>query len=225
MATATAVEWALIAAIVITFIAFVVLIALPVMLSRALIGSAPAPLELPQLTTATANTTTPPPDGTWIPGSDSLAGFRVEESFLLQSGTIVGRTSAVTGSLIISHNEISWGSFQVDLREVTIGKQSAGFLEILDTNKYPNATLELTDTSNLTDIPTSGETTSSNTPGSLTMNGVTHPVTVSFTGRYDGTVIEAAGSASIVVSDWGIESPFAVHDTAVIEFLVVLRRE
>ena len=64
------------------------------------------------------------------------------ESFLVQSGTIVGRTSAMTGSLVISDNTISSGSIQVDLSKLTIGdKQNSSFLKILDTNSYPSATL------------------------------------------------------------------------------------
>jgi len=224
MATGMVVKWTVIAFVVIACIGFVVLIALPVILSGAIVGSAPTPLQLPQLTTGTMNTTPPSPDGVWIAGSGSLAGFRVEESFLLQSGTIVGQTSAVSGSLVISHNEISSGSFQVDLSKVTLGKQNVSFSEILDTNKYPNATLELTAPGSFTNIPTSGQAVSSSVTGSLTMNGITQPVTFTFTGRYDGAVIEATGSAPILVSDWGIESPFAVHNNAVIEFLVVLRR-
>jgi polyisoprenoid-binding protein YceI len=92
-----------------------------------------------------------------------MAGFRVGVG---QRSTIVGRTSAVTGALVISHNEISSGSFQVDLSNITIdGKQNASFFELLETSKYPKATLTLAQPIVLPSISTNGQTISRNHPG------------------------------------------------------------
>ncbi len=60
--------------------------------------------------------------------------------------------------------------------------------------------------------------------GSLTMNNITHPVTFALMGRYDGSELEAVGSASILVSDWGIQSPFAIRNDPELELLVILQR-
>jgi polyisoprenoid-binding protein YceI len=59
---------------------------------------------------------------------------------------------------------------------------------------------------------------------SLTMHGITHALTLTVIARSNGSVLEATGSAPVLASDWGIKSPFGVHNNAVIEFLVVLRR-
>lgn len=212
--------------IVTVFIIFIVIVVAGLLIfSRSLSGSAPAPMQLLPLSPATTSASTALPDGTWITGSGSLAGFRVEESFLVQRSTIVGRTSIVTGSLVISHNEISSGSFHVDLSKVTVGgKQNASFFQLLETGKYPNATLTLTQPIVFTSIPTNGQTISSKATVSLTMHGITHAVTLTVLARSNGSVLEATGSAPLLASDWGIQSPFAVHNDALIEFLVVLQR-
>lgn len=192
--------------------------------SGALVGPAPAPLQLPALSPAAS---TAPPDGTWIAGDGSVAGFRVQESFLTQSGTIVGRTRAVTGALVIGEHEISSGSFRVDLRTLSVvvqGKQNTTIYQVLDTNQYPEAALTLTQPIDFASAPTNGQTISSHATVALAMHGNTHPVTFPILARYNGSVLEALGSASVPVSDWGIQSPFGIHKTAVIEFLMVLHR-
>ncbi len=189
-----------------------------------LAGPTAPPLQLPQLNTETTITTSA--DGTWLATSGSIAGFRVNESFLTQSSVIVGRTSAVTGSLVIVNDEISSGTFQADLSQLTMGgKPYPSLLQILDTNTYPNATLTLTAPIALAGLASSGQTISSTAPGSLTIDGITHPVTIAFTTSYNGTVLEAVGTAPITASDWRVKAPFGIHDNDVIEFLVVLKKE
>ncbi len=215
------VKWLIIAVVAVVAISFVGILLFPSLLT----GPTAPPLELPEVTPAPPNESAASPEGTWIAVDGSVAGFRVEESFLVQSGTIVGRTSAVTGSLAISDNSVISGTFQADLSQLTLGgKPNASFFNILDTNQYPNAVLTLTTPIAFTDVPTDGQTISSNAAGSLTMHGITLPITFAFTARYDGLALEAAGSAQVLASDWGIESPFGIHDNDVIEFLVILQR-
>jgi YceI-like domain len=204
----------------------VILVVGLVSISGSLVAPAPALLQLPQLSPATQSASTASPDGTWIAGNGSVAGFRVPESFFVQSGTIVGRTSAVTGSLVISHNVISSESFQVDLSKLTIGgKQNASFFQTLDTSKDPDATLTLTKPIVFTSIPTNGQTISSTATVLLAMHGITHVVTFTVMARSNGSILEAIGSAPLLASDWSIKSPFGIHNNDVIEFLVVLQRE
>ncbi len=204
---------------------FVIIVAGLFLFSGSIVGPAPAPLHLPPVSPATTSASTTSPDGIWVAGDGSVAGFRVPESFLMQSGTIVGRTSAVTGSLVISHNQIASGAFQVDLSKLTIGgKPNTSFFQLLGTSKYPDATLTLTRPIIFTSLPTNDQTTSSQATVSLTMHGITHAVTFLVMARSNGSVLEAIGSAPVLASDWGMKSPFAVHNNAMIEFLVVLRR-
>jgi polyisoprenoid-binding protein YceI len=225
MATARSVKrrvkWTIIGLVAV----FVIFVAGLFLFSGSIVGPAPAPLQLPELRPATTSASSASPDGIWRAGDGSVAGFRVPESFFVQSGTIVGRTSAVTGSLVISHHEISSSSFQVDLSKLTIGgKQNASFSQLLDTNQYPDAMLTLTRPIVFPSLPTNGQTISSTALVSLAMHGITHPVTLTVIARSNGSVLEAIGSAPVLTSDWRVKSPFGVHNNAVIEFLVVLRR-
>jgi polyisoprenoid-binding protein YceI len=195
--------------------------------SGSIVGPAPAPLQLPPLSPATTSASSASPDGTWVAGDGSVAGFRVPESFLVQSGTIVGRTSAVTGSLVIAQNEVSSGAFHVDLTKLSVrveGKQNTSIFQILDTSHYPEATLTLTQPIVFVSLPTNGQTISSHATVALALHGITHSVTFTVMARSNGSVLEAIGSAPVLVSDWGIQSPFGIHNNAVIEFLLVLRR-
>jgi polyisoprenoid-binding protein YceI len=195
--------------------------------SGSIVSPAPAPLQLPPLSPATTSASSASLAGTWVAEEGSVAGFRVPESFLVQSGTIVGRASAVTGSLVIAQHEISSASFQVDLRQLSVrvgGKQNTTIFQILDTSQYPEATLTLTQPIVFASLPTNGQAISSHATLSLAMDGVVHTVTFTVMARSNGSVLEATGSAPVLVSEWRIQSPFAVHNNAVIEFLMVLRR-
>ncbi|MDQ2902375.1 MAG: YceI family protein [Ktedonobacteraceae bacterium] len=203
----------------------VIVVAALYIFSGSIVGPALAPLQLSPLSPATQNARTASPDGTWRAGDGSIAGFRVQEAFLVQSGTIVGRTSAMTGSLVISHHEIISGSFPVDLSKLTIGgKPNASFFQLMETRKYPDATLTLTKTIVFASIPTNGQTISSKATASLAMHGITHTVTFTIMARSNGTVLEATGTVPFLASDWSITSPFGIQNHDVIEFLVVLRR-
>ena len=191
--------------------------------SSSLAGSAPPPLQLVQLNSTPQNTSTPSSDGTWVTGDGSLAGFRVGVG---QRSTIVGRTTAVAGSLVILHNEVSSGSFQIDLNQMTIGeKQNPSFFKLLETGKYPSATITITQPIVLQTIPTDGQIISFTAPVSLEIHGITHTATLTVTARDNGFMLEAAGSASLLDSDWNVKSPFAVHDDALIEFLLFLQKK
>ena len=107
---------------------------------------------------------------------------------------------------------------------VTARRQDTTIYQILDTSQYPEATLTFTRPVVFASLPTNGQAIASQATVSLTMHGIANPVTFTIMARYNGSVLEALGSAPVRVSDWRIQSPFAVHNDAVIEFLVVLQR-
>lgn len=212
--------WIVIGLVAICIIVIAALLIFP----GSLAGPTAPPLQLPQLSAATTSITSL--DGTWMVASGSVAGFRVNESFLTQSSVIVGRTNAVAGSLVVSNSEISSGTFQADLSQLTMGgKPYPSLLQILDTNTYPDVTLTLTTPVTLAGIVSNGQPISSNAAGLLTIDGTTHPVKIAFTASYNGSVLEAIGTAPITASDWGIKSPFGIHDDDTIEFLIISQRD
>jgi len=219
------IKWAGIASaavlVLLAALVFAVVTFFPAMLN----GPSAPPLQLPPLSATAPSGSPTAPNGTWIVGSGSFAGFRAQESFLSQSGTIVGRTSTVNGSLAISHGQIVSASFQVDLSKLTLGgKPNPSFFTMLKTQQYPYAALTLTSPIAFATIPAAGQAVAANAVGTVTIRGTSHPGRFTLTGRYDGAMLAAAGTAPILASDWGIQSPFGIHDNDVIEFLVILRQ-
>ena len=85
-----------------------------------------------------------PVDGTWTAAAGSVAGFRVRETALGMSGDVTGRTSAVTGTTVISGGRITRAVFRIELTSITVaGKTQPQFAQSLDTTQYPGATITL----------------------------------------------------------------------------------
>jgi len=84
-------------------------------------GKAPAKLAL----TTGAGGATVLLDGTWAIGPGSVAGYRVGEVLLGQNNTAVGRTSSITGSVVISGTTVTSAALTVDLTTVKSGARSS----------------------------------------------------------------------------------------------------
>ena len=188
----------------------------------------PAPLTLPGLA---AQPPAGPVNGTWRVAPGSVAGFRVRETVLGFSNFTVGRTSAVTGRLVISDDRVTAATFRIGLAALKAGgKTQPQFARSLDTRADPDATFTLTRPVPLSPAFTSGATITLTTTGRLTMHGVARAVTFTIRGRRDEAVLQAAGSIPVAFSGWGIRGPagygflgsLADHGTA--EFLLTFRR-
>ncbi len=189
---------------------------------------APAPLTLPK---GAPSVPAGPVAGTWTVAAGSVAGFRVRESALGFSNDVVGRTSAVTGDIIVSGSQVTSATLRVALTAIKIGgKTQPQFATSLGARKHPVATFTLARPVTLGPAFASGATVTVRFTGDLTMNGTSRPVTVTLAGRRDGPALQAAGSIPVSFSAWGIKGPggFAfvgsLADHGVAEFLVVLHR-
>jgi len=66
--------------------------------------------------------------------------------------------------------------------------------------------------------------------GRLSLNGVTRPVTLTVSGRRDGTALQVAGSIPVAFSRWDIKGPGgagflgSLADHGVAEFLLTLNQ-
>lgn len=189
-----------------------------------LAGPVPAPLALPKLTAAALGNAGAPVNGTWTAGKGSLAGYRVREEFIGPGSTMVGRTSAVTGRLVIAHNEVTAASLRVDLATVTAqGTAQPEFAKILNTAGFPAATFTLTKPMMVGSRLVLNKTLRVQASGLLAMHGITRPVTFEATARYSGSLLEAAGSIPVLFSDWDIHTPQLLQDHGLLEFLLILR--
>ncbi len=185
----------------------VALLALVVLGSWAFIKFQPtlAPLALP---TASPAAPVGAVDGTWAVSAGSVAGFRVPETAFGMSNDAVGRTTAVSGTVVISGDRVTSATFRIDLAALTVnGKTQSQFAKSLDTARFPDATFTLAKPVELGSSFTSGATVRVTAAGRLTMNGVTHLVTATVSARRDGAALQAAGSIPVTFPAWGIKGP------------------
>ena len=196
-------------------------------------GSAPPPLTLstPSSTSSSTGTTSPSPssaaaDGTWSIATGSIVGYRVNEVLFGQSHAAVGRTSSITGSMVLSGTTVTEARFTVDMSSVTSdqSRRDAQFNgRIMDTSTYPIATFTLTKPIDLGSIPANGVRRTISATGTLTLHGVAKTVTFTLTGQYTGSVVQVAGSIPITFADWSIPNPsfggvVTTDDHGVLEF-------
>jgi polyisoprenoid-binding protein YceI len=188
----------------------------------------PAPLALP---TGAASAPAGPLDGTWAAAAGSVAGFRVRESAFGMSNDTVGRSSAVTGTIVISGDRVTSGAFRIGLTGMKVGgKAQPQFAASLGTSKDPVATVTLTRPVTLNAGFASGATITERVTGRLAMHGISRPVVVTVSGRRDGSSLQVAGSIPVAFSRWDIRGPqsfgfiASLASSGIAEFLLILHR-
>jgi polyisoprenoid-binding protein YceI len=170
-------------------------------------------------------------DGSWDVAAGSLAGFRVRETALGFSNEVVGRTSAVTGVVVVSGGRLTSAAVRVDLTAVKVGgKTQPQFAKSLGTARDPVATFTLIRPVTLSPAFAAGATIRVTATGLLELNGVSRQVTFTVSGRRDGTALQVAGSIPVTFSAWDIKGPSgygwlgSLANHGVAEFLLILRQ-
>ncbi len=180
--------------------------------------------------------------GTWKVTQGSLAGYRVKEQFAGQTSThdAVSRTSTVSGSLTVQDGATGLTAtgleFTVHVADLQSVDQVAGFnvsqrdrivSQSLSVSQYPDATF----VAQTVAVPVSVESGQAQTltiPGQLTVHGVTRPVQLSVQVQLNGTQVQAAGSTSFAMTDFGVQPPqvpiTVVNPEVTVEFQLVLAR-
>jgi polyisoprenoid-binding protein YceI len=189
------------------------------------------PTPTPSGSSSITATSTPPAtslDGTWTVASGSQAGYRVNEVLNGQSHTATGRTSAITGSLIMSGGSVVSGSFSADLTTVTSDQsqrdnQFQG--RIMDTAQYPKATFTLTQPIVLGTAPADGVVVTRSVIGTLAMHGVTKTITFNVSIKKTGSTVAVQGDIPILFSDYNISNPsfpplVTTDSNGILEFLI-----
>ncbi|HEX9260176.1 MAG TPA: YceI family protein, partial [Acidimicrobiales bacterium] len=142
--------------------------------------------------------------------------------------TAVGRTPAISGSIIVQGTRVVKADIEADLSRLVSNEdrrdnrlRTSG----LETDKFPTATFALSEPLDLGNPPRIGETMTVNASGNLTLHGVTKPVTVALQARWNGTSIDIAGNTPILMADFGITPPsvggfVSVDDNGVLELQI-----
>jgi polyisoprenoid-binding protein YceI len=193
---------------------------------------APSALHLPPAQGVAAGAPAPGPvSGTWRVAPGTVAGYRVEEDLLGQHHTAVGRTSKVSGGIVISGSTVTAADFTVDLAAVKSDQLSRvaqfnGF--IMETYEHPNGHFHLTEPIRLGEIPAPGKALFEWATGQLSLRGVTRPITFRLGAERVGEAIDVNAEIPVDYSQWHIPNPtFAVaqvSDVGTIEVLLHLVR-
>jgi polyisoprenoid-binding protein YceI len=203
-------------------------------------GKSDPPLSITDCKTTGAGRSVEPStlDGTWnvvagASGCETTAGYRVKEEFAggARKVTANGRTNQVTGAVTVAGGKVTKGSFDVAVNTLTSDESRRDqtiHQRGLQTDQFPKATFAL---SSPVALPTFTEGTAIDIPvkGSLTLHGVTKPVSITLHVKLTGSTVTVQGSAPVVMADYGIEPPsiggfVAVSDNGSFEFLVSLSR-
>ena len=179
-------------------------------------GTPPARLHLPSAAGVPAGPVTPGPvSGTWAVSTGSQAGYRVNELLFGQTHTAVGRTSKVTGGMVISGTEITAADFTVNMASVKSDQgsrdvQFRGF--IMRTADYPTSSFRLTSPIQMGAVPGVGRTITEQAVGDLTMRGVQRSIAFTLAAeRLADGAIDINAEIPIRFADWHIPNPsFAV---------------
>lgn len=168
-------------------------------------------------------------EGTWKPTAESKVGYRAKEVLFGQKTEAVGQTSAVTGTMTVKGTQVTAVSLSADLTtlksdESRRDNQVKG--RILETAKFPKATLTLLKPIDFKKVPADGETVTAKGSVELTLHGVKKTVDVDLTARLKSGKVEVAGAIPLTWADWSITDPsfagqITVEPSGLLEFLVV----
>ena len=169
--------------------------------------------------------------GTWRPSRGSTFGYRVHENLHGQDNEAAGRTTDVSGSMVISGTSVQSVAITVPLANVRSDdnrrdQQFRG--RVMDVSRFPDATFTLTQPIALASIPDDASVVTVQATGDLTLHGTTRSVTVALNAQRDGADLKVQGTIPVTFSDYGIPSPsfadITVDDHGEIELLVVFAR-
>ena len=182
----------------------------------------------PSVAASRAPSTLDPADlaGPWTVGRGSEAGYRVHEVLNGSDVTVTGRTDHVTGRATVDGRSITAATVSVRVGDITTdsAQRDSYFRDsALDVQAFPTATF--TSTAPIADaVPAGAGTTTVRAPGTLTLHGVTKPVTATLQVGLDGDGVDVSGSVPITFSDYGVQAPslgtVTVDDAGAVEFLV-----
>ena len=204
-----------------------------------------APVSEPPSAASPGATTGPRPsglDGTWTIDTSigsfsdftsSFVGYRVNETLAQnRANTAVGRTPAVSGTLVLEGSTITSVDVTANLsRLVSDDERRDGRLheQAIETDRFPTATFTLTTPMDLGAVPIDGQTIAVTATGELHLHGVTKTVSIPLEATLSGAVVTVTGSLDITFADYSIEKPtsffvLSIEDHGILELQLLFRR-
>lgn len=194
---------------------------------------APVPLAITPTAVPTPEIPIGPVDieGTWYVQTGSEAGYRLDETLSGEAVTVVGRTDAVSGNVVITGGQLTGATVVVAVGDISTEESArdAYFRRALDTSTFPEATFQLTTPVDVAALGTSAEPVSITVVGTLTMHGVSQPATATLEAQRTAGGVELAGQVPVNLVDFGLDPPdlgwVVVQPTGTVEVRLDLGRE
>jgi polyisoprenoid-binding protein YceI len=167
--------------------------------------------------------------GTWEAVAPSEAGYRIVEDAIAGEKVVTGRTTSVTGTVVLSASSLESTEITVDMASVASDqplRDTAFRDQLLDTAQFPTAVFTQDEPVEL-QVPDAGQTLEVQVPGTLVLKGVEQPATASIEGVAGDRTITIVGTIEVSLADFGIEPPsipnvLTARDTALVEFKLFL---
>ncbi len=149
-----------------------------------------------------------------------------------QQHTAVGRSSSVTGQMVVRGSTVHTAGFTVKMATIHTdsAQRDAQFDgRIMDVASYPTGTFALTKPISLAPVPRPRARSGPTPPAaSLTLHGRSVPVTFPLKAERTATGIEVQGSIPVLFSKWDIPNPsftgfVTTQNHGVMEFLLDFR--
>ena len=186
-------------------------------------SDAPAPTTLLGAPVAASGPWTIDPDP-----EATIVGYRIQEELAGFGGnTAVGRTSEVTGRLVLDGASIDVVEVTVDMKTLVSDdrrRDSQMRSRGLQTTQFPQAGFVLSSPIDFGVAPVVGEVIEAEAVGTLTLHGVSRDVTISIQAQLvDEMTIVVVGGVEVVLADYDIEKPvggsiLSVADSGTFEF-------
>ena len=173
--------------------------------------------------------------GTWVPDTSktNFLGYRVvEELARVGTATAVGRTSAVTGQVVLTDTQVTSATIMADLTKLASdNNQRDGQLrnQAIETGKFPNATFVLSGPLALPSGLSSGQAVEVALAGKLTLHGVTKDISVPAQAQLKDGSLVVVGSIDIKFADYSINKPqgasvLSIEDHGIMELQLILKK-
>lgn len=154
-------------------------------------------------------------------------GFRIDETLTtIGKTTAVGRTSDVTGSILIEATTLVAAEIVADLSNIVTedSRRDSAARGALNTDEFPNATFTLNAPIDLGPTAAEGNPVSVTALGELTISGVTNSIEFAIEAQLVRGIVIVVGSADVAfLTDYGLTVPsvpiiLGVENHGIVEF-------
>jgi polyisoprenoid-binding protein YceI len=165
--------------------------------------------------------------------AESYAKFVVEETLRGLPATAVGQTSDISGEIFLSRDGLftaQASAFKVDLRTLkTDESMRDNYIKqnTLNTSQFPFAEFKVESVTGFPASYTENSEVRLTLAGTMTIHGVSKPITFSVLARQSGNTLTAAAQANFKMTDFGMSPPSvfvaSAKDEVLVEVVLIAR--